>query len=128
LLALTDPAAQPYPGGALHAPLQAGVDSPSSAPKYPAGHCTHAPPATRKLPRAQGSSAQAVLPGTLRYPAAQQAPAPATLKVAAAHALHAVEPFAEAKVPARQLVHAEAPTLENVPTAQGVGLMELSGQ
>ncbi len=35
--ALADPAAHPYPGGALHTPLQAALDSPSAAPKYPAG-------------------------------------------------------------------------------------------
>ncbi len=34
---LIDPAAHPRPGAAVHALLQAGVESPCAAPKYPAG-------------------------------------------------------------------------------------------
>ena len=37
-LALTEPAAQPKPGGAAQAPLQVELVSPTAAPKNPAGH------------------------------------------------------------------------------------------
>ncbi len=37
LAGLTDPAAHPYPGGALQAPLQAGLPSPAPTPYTPAG-------------------------------------------------------------------------------------------
>ena len=54
LPALTDPAAHPKPGAALQAPLQEGVDSPSAAPKYPAGQRRGvAVPGGQKRPRGQ---------------------------------------------------------------------------